>query len=265
MSRPRPQRALITGATSGIGEAFARALPPTCHLLLTGRNADKLAQLQGELARDGRQVETLVADLAGDKGRDALAETGRRFDPDLLVANAGIGAFGRVVDNDADAERRMIELNVVAPAVLTRALLPGMLERARRERRRAGVIVLSSTAAFQPLPYLSTYAATKAFDLFYARGLAAEMHGEPLDVLAVCPGPTATAFFERAGSARPVASAAMSSPQDVARQALAALGRQDVVTVGAGNRAYRALAKLAPTSLLRGATRSALRRNVRQG
>lgn len=263
MSRTSHRRALITGASSGIGTAFARALPEACGLLLTGRNAVALERLAGELAREGRTVETLVADLAGDKGRADVAAAGEDFAPDLLINNAGLGAFGRVQDNDPAVERAMVEVNVVAPTVLTRALLPGMLARARDERRRAGVVLIASTAAFQPLPYLSTYAATKAFDHFYALGLASELEHEPIDVLSVCPGPTETAFFERAGSARGPLGPAADRPETVARQALAALGRQDSVTIGAGNRAYRMLAKLAPDGLLRGPTRRALRRNVK--
>jgi short-subunit dehydrogenase len=265
MSRSAPRSALITGASSGIGRALARALPPTADLLLTGRDAEALETLGGELGRAGRRVETLAADLTGDPGRARLIAAGEAFAPELLVNNAGLGAFGRVLDHAPETERALVELNVVAPTVLTRALLPGMLERARAERRRAGVILLASTAAFQPLPYLATYAATKAFDHFYALGLAREMAGEPLDVLSVCPGPTETAFFVRAGRNQGAFGPAVSTPEEVARQALAALGRQESVTVGAGNRAYRVLSRLAPEGLLRGPTRRALRRGVREG
>ncbi len=261
---PRHRRALITGASSGIGAAFARALPAQTDLLLTGRDAAALEALAADLAAPGRHIETLVADLADDKGRSALIAAAEAFRPDLLINNAGLGAFGRVIDHAPEVERSLAEVNVVAPLVLTRALLPDMLARARAERRRAGVIVVASTAAFQPLPYLATYAATKAFDYFYARGLASELAGEPVDVLALCPGPTRTRFFVRAGSARALGGAQMTGAPEVAAAALRALGRQPVLTVGAGNRAYRALAKLLPHRLLAGPTRRALRRSVQR-
>ena len=113
--------------------------------------------------------------------------------------NAGVGAFGPMTQTDARAEAEMVALNCVAVAHLTHALVPGLLKRARNWNKRSGLIVVASTAALHPLPYLSTYAATKAFDYFLAEGLAAELAGDPLDVLTLCPGPTETRFFERAG------------------------------------------------------------------
>ena len=263
MTRRQYQRAVITGASSGIGEAFARALPDATDLLLTGRSTTALKALTDELAQDGRHVERLVADLSEDKGRDKLIAASRSFAPDLLVNNAGLGAFGRAVDNEEITERAMVEVNVVAPTVVTRALLPDMLNRAREDGRRAGLVVVASTAAFQPLPYFATYAATKAFDYFYAQGLASELEYEPIDVLTVCPGPTRTRFFERAGGGPELSGAQASTAAEVAREALHALGRQDVVTVGASNRAYRGIAKLLPERLLRGPTRRVLRRSLK--
>ena len=257
------RRAVITGASSGIGEAFAKALPDRTDLLLTGRNDTALGELADALKKTGRHVERLVADLSEDKGRDSLVQAAQAFSPDLLINNAGLGAFGRAVENEPLTERAMIEVNVVAPAVITRALLPEMLQRAREEGRRAGLVVVASTAAFQPLPYLATYAATKAFDYFYAQGLASELEYEPIDVLTVCPGPTKTRFFERAGGRRQPAGSPMSSAKDVADQALRALGRQNVVTIGASNRAYRGIAKLLPERILRGPTRRALRESFK--
>ncbi len=121
-------------------------------------------------------------------------------------------------------------VNVVAVATLTRALLPGMIERARRDGHSAGLIIVSSTAAFAPVPYFATYAATKAFNLHYGEGLAEELRGQPVSVLVVCPGATRTAFGGRAGYEGEMPGAA--EPRDVARKALAALGRQTVVVTG---------------------------------
>lgn len=254
--------ALITGATSGIGEAFARLLPRETDLLLTGRDADRLAALRTELggpAVQDRQVETLAADLASEEGRAALLDRAADMPLDLLINNAGLGCFGALTDNPPEAERAMVEVNVLAPVLLTRALLPGMLQRARSARRRAGLIVVASTAGFAPLPYLSTYAATKAFDLFFAEGLAGELMREPIDVLALCPGATRTNFQARAGGLR-YAESKMASAEQVAREGLAMLGRKPVHVVGNGNRLYVACTRFAPRRPLRDATRSYMRR-----
>ncbi len=220
--------ALITGATSGIGKALAEAMPISTHLLLTGRNGEKLAALAGELAADGRQVETLIADLATEDGRAAVIERAASLEIDFLINNAGLGRFGTVADNPVAVEREMVEVNVTAVVELTRALLPGMMARARQTGSRAGIMIVSSVVAFQAVPYMTTYAASKVFDLFYAEGLAAEMKGEPVDVLAVCPGGTRTEFFDRAAMPdRPMPY--MLSADTVARRALAAMGRRTVL------------------------------------
>ncbi len=224
----RYRSALITGATSGIGMAIAEALPTSCNMLLTGRNAERLADLPEALGGEGRRVEWVAADLATAVGRAAVIERAAAFEIDFLVNNAGLGRFGPVADNPAAVEAEMAAVNVLAPVEITRALLPGMIERAVATGGRAGVMVLSSVVAFQAVPYMTTYAATKAFDLFYAEGLAEELRGEPVDVLAVCPGTTRTDFFNRA--AMPTrALPYIAPPGKVARMALAAMGRRTVL------------------------------------
>ena len=143
--------------------------------------------------------------------------------------------------------------------VVTRALLPGMLERARAGGRRAGLIVVASTAAFFPLPRLATYTATKAFDLSFAESLAAELAREPVDVLALCPGATRTGFFDRAGMAG-AGTAGMAGPEQVAREGLAALGRRPVHVVGNTNRLAAAAAWRMPRGLVRAGARRAMAR-----
>jgi short-subunit dehydrogenase len=228
--------ALVTGGTHGIGAAFARCLPQDTGLLLVARHDDELDAMKGELDAPGRTVETLNADLTRDDGRQAVQEAAERLEIDLLINNAGTGAFGRVLDNDPDHERKTVELNVVAVSVLTRGLLPGMIERARLERRRAGLILVSSTTAFQPVPMLATYAATKSFILAYGEALAEELRGQPVDVLVLCPGATRTGFGRQSGlqvGRLPGAE----DPRSVARGALAALGRNTVHVRGVGQRA----------------------------
>lgn len=249
--------ALITGATFGIGEAFAEELPQSTDLVLTGRTEDKLASLRARLAVGGRRVEIVAADLAAEDGRDRVIAAAEAADIDLLINNAGLGCFGALVGNAPDMEREMAEVNVVAPVVLTRALLPGMLARADRSGNRAGLIVVSSVAAFQPVPYFGTYAATKAFDLLYAEALAGELRDSPVDVLAVCPGATRTEFFARAGLDQTIFPY-VADPKKVARRGLAALGRRTVDVSDplwramlAPSLAFRALKRFATTKVMK--------------
>jgi short-subunit dehydrogenase len=228
--------ALVTGASSGIGAAFAGALPTSTGLLLVGRDKARLEEMSARLASAGRTIATVPADLGTDEGREKVIERARQMGIDLLVNNAGRGKLGRFLDHELEEARGTVELNVVTPLVLTRALLPDMLARARTEGRRAGLIIVSSGAAFAPLPYFAIYAASKAFDLVLAESLAEELRGEPIDVLALCPGATRTEFGRRAGFAfenLPWAA----DPSAVAAEALQALGRRTVLVSGRLRRA----------------------------
>lgn len=230
------RRALITGATSGIGSAFASELPSRTDLLLTGRSGDRLEEMRAALGRYGRRVDVVQADLTQDDGRENLIARADAFGVDLLVNNAGLGSYGPVLENDADAERAAVEVNVVATAELTRQLLPGMIDRAGATKRRAGVINVSTTLAFQPVPFLATYTASKMFVLMYTQALAAELRHEPVDLLTLCPGPTRTAFGGRAGFSLGSFPGAI-EPEVVARQALDALGSRSIHVVGPVSRA----------------------------
>jgi uncharacterized protein len=232
-------RALITGATSGIGAAFARELPAATALLLTGRNDERLAEMRAELERPDREVDCVQADLAGPEDRDKLIARAEEFGIDLLINNAGLGPYGPVLENDVDFERTTAEVNVVATTDLTRQLLPRMITRARRTEGRCGLINVSSTLAFQPLPFLATYAASKMFIWMYTQALAAELRAEPIDVLTLCPGPTRTGFGRRAGFSRGSLPGAF-SPETVARQGLDALGRRPVHVMGPVSRSLLA-------------------------
>ncbi len=252
MSALEPNRfrsALITGASSGIGTAFARLLPAPTALLLTGRDRSALERVRAELAAPERVV-LVVADLALPDGRDQVIAAAEAQRIDLLINNAGLGAFGPVLDNDARREAEMAEVNVVAPVVLTRALLPGMLARAEADGRRGGIIIVSSVAGFAPMARFATYAATKAFDLHYAEALASELTGTAIDVLALCPGATKTAFGVRAGIPTSPVSLAHSAER-VARDGLAALGRRTVEVVGAANLAAALSLRHLPRPLIR--------------
>ncbi len=223
----RYRMALITGATSGIGAAFAAALPHETGLLLTGRDAARLEAEAAKHAAAGRAVETLVADLSNEAGRRALVARAEALPIDLLINNAGFGAYGPCLENDRETELGMVAVNVTAVVELTHTLLPGMIGRARAEGSRAGLIVVSSTVAFVPMPMMATYAATKTFELSFTEALADELEGAPVDVLLFCPGATRTEFFRRAHMPDSFLRYA-ENPDAVARKALAALGRTRV-------------------------------------
>jgi short-subunit dehydrogenase len=220
--------ALVTGASSGIGQALARALPPETDLLLTGRDGEALAALAAELVRDGRRLEVLTADLATEDGVEAVIAAADGFAVDLLINNAGLGRFGPHLDNPAEAEALTVRVNAEALTRLCRCLLPGMLERARAARERAGLVNMASSVAFAPVPQFAVYAASKAYVVSYTEALQAELAREPVDILLACPGSVATAFGERAGYRGGRLPGAI-TPERVAEKTLAALGRQRVV------------------------------------
>ncbi len=225
------RRALVTGASSGIGAAFAHLLAPETDLLLTGRNDERLAAVAGSLRRPGRNVQTVVANLGREAELDHLAKCAEAFGPDLLINNAGRGGFGAVLSRSADYERDTTLVNVVAPVWLTGRLLPSMLAQAERTGKRAGLINVASTAAFAPVPFFATYAASKSFVLSWTEALTQELRGEPVDILALCPGATRTAFGRSAGFRGGTIPGAI-DPRIVARSGLGALGYRTIKVTG---------------------------------
>jgi short-subunit dehydrogenase len=225
------REALITGSSSGIGAAFARVLPAETNLLLTGRNSERLETLAGQLARPGRRIRVLSADLGTDAGRNAVIEAAHEAAVDLFVCNAGVGHFGPFTTTSIAAERNSLAVNVIALTELLHALVPIMIANARQNSRRGGLIVSSSAAAFSLAPGLATYGASKAYQKYLTLTLAAELHEEPLDILCLCPTYTHTGFFSQAGIPEP--SRAM-TPEAVANEALAALGRDTLHLCGFG-------------------------------
>jgi len=251
--------ALVTGASSGIGAAFARALPKSTSLILTGRDRDALVKLASELALNGRPVKTIVADLAQASGRASLVTAALEEPIDLLVNNAGLGWLGRFVETPEDRARDMVLVNMLAPIEITRAILPGMVERAKKAGTRAGLIMVSSTAAFMPVPYFATYAATKAFELHFSEAMAEEMTGEPLDILALCPAATKTRFFERANVKHPIAGSIHDADR-VAREGLEAIGHRRVHVVGPANYLAATASRFLPRSFVMRAAEMAVQR-----
>jgi uncharacterized protein len=179
------ETALVTGASSGIGEQFARQLADRGHdLVLVARRSDRLQKLADELPTTAHVLECdLGSDAAGLPGR--VRELG--VDIDLLVNNAGFGTHGRFWEIEEGRDAEMVRVNCEAVVTLTRAFLPAMLDRGR-----GGVIVVASTAGMQPLPYEATYSASKAFALAFTEALHAELRGTGVHALAVNPGPVPT-------------------------------------------------------------------------
>lgn len=237
--------ALVTGATGGIGEAFAREMPPETNLVITGRDPDKLHKLKEALGPE--RTETVVADLATPEGVEAVANAANAAGVDLLVNNAGLGEYGGFLDESFSAHRTTIRVNVEAVLELTHRLVPGMLERADLGGRRAGLINVASSLAFFPVPTFATYAASKAFILSFTESLSAELTDQPIDVLCACPGAVKTEFGERAGYRQGSIPGAM-PPEKVARASLAALGRQRTVVIGP-----MSMAAFGPVALARSA------------
>ncbi|HVB99389.1 MAG TPA: SDR family oxidoreductase [Candidatus Dormibacteraeota bacterium] len=194
MNRWQGQWALITGASAGIGWALAELLAKRgTKLVLTARRRERLESLAGKLASEyGATTEIFPVDLAkADGAAELFAFTeGKGIEIDLLVNNAGFGSYGEFHRGSLDWFRNMVQVNVTAVVELTHLYLAGMVA-----RRRGDVMIVASTAAFQPVPYISCYAATKGFDLLFAEGLAEEVRQYGVRVMALCPGSTDTEFM----------------------------------------------------------------------
>jgi uncharacterized protein len=245
--------ALVTGASSGIGEAFARRLASRgTDLVVVARRQERLESLAGELGdRHAVEVEVLPADLAdaGERGRveDRLRQDARPVD--LLVNNAGFGTSGRFADLPVEREDEQIRLNVLALTRLTHAALPGMIARGR-----GAILNVSSVTAFTPVPNNATYAATKAFVSSFSEALHQETRGTGVTVHAVCPGFTRSEFHETAqwGDDRKVPSFLWLSAERVVDDALAATEKGRAVSVpGLPYKAYGLGVRVVPHAVVR--------------
>ncbi|MBW2231367.1 MAG: SDR family NAD(P)-dependent oxidoreductase [Deltaproteobacteria bacterium] len=217
--------AVVTGASSGIGLAFARALAGEgMSIVLTARREEKLREVADELEKqNGIATRVVVADLSTQAGVDAVAAAVEDLEIAILVNNAGFGYAGRFDKLEAERLREMVMLNCMAPMLLTHKLLPGM-----QARRRGAVIIVGSVSGRQPLPLHNVYSATKAFDLHLGEALFVEMRSEGVDVLVLEPGSTETEFQQAAGEI----THAGESPDKVVAVALDALGQQPSVISG---------------------------------
>jgi short-subunit dehydrogenase len=240
----RPTRSLVTGASSGIGAAFARALAGRgSDLVLVARRTDRLRALATELeAAHGIRADVVTADLAEPAAGRSLR---RRItgDVDTVINNAGFGDHDPLVDADAEVLERMIAVDVAALVDITRAFLPAMVE-----RRHGAVINIASTAAFQPVPLMAAYGASKAFVLSFSEAVWHEAKPHGVKVLALAPGFTGTEFFDVAGNADATVGSPR-TPAAVAATGLRALDRRSTpphVVDGAGNALSAVASRLAP-------------------
>ncbi len=196
----RNRWALVTGASSGIGAALARELASRgAKLILTARRRERLEALAAEFGSRGTETRIVVADLNDPTAPQHIfrATEDAGFVIDILANNAGLGQYGAFQSSPVEQELSQVRVNCEATVHLTRLFIPRMVE-----RRRGWVLIVASTASFQPIPYITTYAATKVFDRFFAQGLAAEVARFGVKVTALCPGPTESEFFDvaRAGA-----------------------------------------------------------------
>lgn len=250
--------ALVTGASSGIGAAFARALARDgVSCVLAARREDRLGSLADELEKRHQVATRVVAvDLAAPEGAGRLAEAVSDLEIGILVNNAGFGSVGRFESQQRQQMRAMVEVHCSAPAVLTSSLLPGM-----RTRGRGAVIMVGSIAGFQPLPLHAVYGATKAFANAFGEALWGELQGSGVDCLAVLPGTTETEFQAVAGELPH----AGEPPESVVEKSFHALGRKPTLITGVFNwmRANAAI-RLLPRSVLTLAARTVEARRIPQ-
>ncbi len=246
------QRALVTGASSGIGEAFARRLAAGgTDLVLVARGAEALERLATHLRDTHRvAVDPLAADLSTAAGCATVAARLSDDVPpvDLLINNAGVGTSGAFGDIGLEREIDLITLNITALVRLTHAAVNAM-----RPRRHGGIINISSVTSFQPYPYGANYGASKAYVTSFSKALHTELAETGVRVLALCPGFTRTNFQSAAGIRRtPIPDWLWLTPNDVAREGLDALAAGRPVRVpGFGFKVWAGLTKVVPDAVLR--------------
>lgn len=243
--------AVVTGASSGIGECFARALARRkFNLFLTARSGGKLQDLARELSQsDGIDAQPFACDLSEPQAASQVAAELRRraIQPSLLVNNAGFGARGEFWNLPHDAQMRMIRLHLDALIELTHELLPEMIQ-----NRRGAIINVSSMTGFQPIPYAAVYAATKAFMTSFSMGLAEELRPYGIRVVTLCPGGTRTHFVTvGAQQGRGKFPGRQQEPEEVVRLGLAKLDAGGGLAVpGSANRFTILVQRIIPRSLV---------------
>lgn len=243
-------RALVTGASSGLGDQFARQLAAQgADLIITARSQDKLDALaQGLMGKHDIDVQVIAQDLAKPGGALELCQKvdALNLPVDHLINNAGYGSSSRFYECDLENETRMVRLNSEAVITLARHFLPGMVQ-----RKTGGVLSVASVAGMPPMPYLATYGATKAFVVSWTAGVAEELRGTGVHVSALCPGPVPTGFQETAGVGIDGADKLLVlSAEETVRRGLKAYGKNKTIFIpGAMNKAGMWGVKFTPRAL----------------
>jgi short-subunit dehydrogenase len=240
-------RALVTGASSGIGRCLAGLLAADKHdVVVVARRVDRLEQLQRELeGRHGVRVECITADLA--EAGAAERVFARAPDVEILVNNAGFSEYGLFADQDLPCVRDMLQVNVMALTELTRLYVDPM-----RARGRGKILQVASTAAFQPGPRMAVYYASKAYVLSFSEALAVELDGSGVTVTTLCPGPTDSEFNAVAHyPVTPLVERVMMSSEEVAQIGYRGMMRGErLVIAGARNKLTAVASQLGPRSLV---------------
>ena len=253
--------AVVTGASAGLGEHFARQLAQRGqNLVLVARREDRLQALAQELkGKFSVEAVALPLDLGAAGAVEMLC--GRTADQDvgLFVDNAGFGTMGRLLTQDPERLARMVHLNCTVTLLAAVAFAKRM-----QARGGGGIIITASLAGFQATPFMAAYGATKGFDLLFSEGLAHELRGTGVDVLALCPGSTSTEFGQVAGSKGGTKGGMKPGP--VVAEALRALGRKDVVVTGLANKLVgHVIGPLLPRRWVTAASGKAIRRMAKDG
>lgn len=243
--------ALITGASSGIGEAFARQIAARgINVALVARREERLAAIASDIeAQTEVRALAIPADLTADDCLDTITTALDLRHIGLLINNAGVGRTGRFLDHDLDDELAMLELNCRAPLKLAHHF-----GRAMRAEGRGGIIMLSSIVGILPSPQFAGYSATKAWNRFLGEALHEELAESGVDVVSLCPGPTKSEFFDKVNFDPstwpwPLRAGTILSTDEVARAGLRGLGRTSQVVPGFSYRWLMRAGRLAPSGL----------------
>ncbi|EQA45046.1 KR domain protein [Leptospira broomii serovar Hurstbridge str. 5399] len=215
--------ALITGASGGLGETFARRIAAKgLDLVLVARRKEELERVAKELRSNyGIRVETIAQDLSAEDAAEkvSMLTDQLRIPIGLLINNAGFGTYGYFEELDSNYETKMVNLNCRTPVAFTGKFLPAM-----KKRGKGGLVFLASIAAYQPTPFFATYGATKAFNLLFGEALWAELRGTGVQVISLSPGYTKTKFQENAGYNGTGPFGIWSTPEEVVDRCLSKLG-----------------------------------------
>ena len=243
--------ALVTGASSGIGEVFARRLAQrNWDVVLVARRLDRLEAIAAALTESyGIKATPLQADLVDPQAPEALKEKlgEAEIRVDYLVNNAGLGMGGAFISQPYQKIETTLQLNIAALTKLTYLFLPAMLE-----RKRGFICNVASTGAFQPVPHFAVYAATKAYVLHFTEALAEELAGTGVTASCLCPGATTTEFNDHSGVNSDFARFAYQSPEEVVDAAIAGMDRGETVVVpGMLNQVHVGAVRLTPRTVVR--------------